>query len=69
MQHYDKHVVIIGGSYAGFTILNLLYKKAKVTLIDKKDHFECIFANMKTLVGDNDVNDFTISFEDVVKGL
>jgi hypothetical protein len=38
-------------------------------LIDKKDHWEYIPTNMKTLVGDNNVDDFTVHFSEAVKGL
>ncbi len=35
----EKHVVIVGGGYAGTSLANQLKGKCKITLIDPKDSF------------------------------
>ena len=37
---FKKHIVIVGFSYAGFTVGELLWNNFEVTLIDKKDFFD-----------------------------
>jgi NADH dehydrogenase FAD-containing subunit len=37
---HNKHIVIVGGSFAGFTVAMALWNNFRVTIIDKKEYFE-----------------------------
>ncbi|XP_072032901.1 ferroptosis suppressor protein 1-like [Amphiura filiformis] len=48
----DKHVVIVGGGYAGTAMANDLKEKCKITLIDPKDSFHHTIGGLRALVED-----------------
>ena len=37
-----KHLVIVGGSFAGLVLIPKIKDQFNITLIEKKDHFEWI---------------------------
>jgi NADH dehydrogenase FAD-containing subunit len=37
---YDKHVVIVGLSYAGLSVAQKLFGHVRITFIDKKNFFD-----------------------------
>jgi NADH dehydrogenase FAD-containing subunit len=67
MPKVNKEVVIIGGSFAGYSILELLVDYCNVTLIDRKDHFEHVMINMKYFTDEYDFDSLTCSFETLQK--
>ena len=56
---YKKHVVIVGFSYAGFTIGELLWNNFRVTLIDKKEFFDHFALGIYGVV-DESLIDYTL---------
>lgn len=68
VEKFNKHVVIVGGSFAGLTIAEFLWNHFEVTVIDKNDYFEFFVTNMKCLVDDNDFADTVVPFSEIVSG-
>ena len=62
------NLVIVGGSYAGFNLLNKFIGQFNITLIDKNEFFESNPTNMKYLVDDNEFDQFTVPFSELEKG-
>jgi NADH dehydrogenase FAD-containing subunit len=48
-----KHVIIVGGSFAGLEIAVKLWDHLKVTIIDSNDYMEHIMYSYKSLVEPN----------------
>ena len=49
-REHKKHLVIVGGSFAGMTLLHYVQNDFKITLIDKKDHVEWICMLPKSIL-------------------
>jgi len=52
-----KHLVIVGGSFAGVNLIMKLKDEFKITLIDKKDYFEWICGLPQSYIGNKDYFD------------
>jgi NADH dehydrogenase FAD-containing subunit len=59
----EKKVVIVGGSFAGISVLLNLLGKVNVVLIDKMDYFDYICIAPLALVKKDFIKDLTIPFE------
>jgi NADH dehydrogenase FAD-containing subunit len=49
----NKHVIIVGASFAGFEIASKLWDHLTITMIDMNDYMEHICYSFKTLVEPN----------------
>ena len=47
---FDKHVIIVGFSYAGYQALTSIWDNFRVTVIDQRDYFEHVPTNIKCSV-------------------
>ena len=67
----QKHLVIVGGSFAGMAMLESSYKDfTKITLIDTKDHYEFICTAARSLTDDTkDFGKNLIPFTQVLKNI
>ena len=64
----DKRVVIVGASYAGFTLAEYFWNDYRVILIDKKDHWEYVASTLKSSIDPTWHTKNLIKFSEVVKG-
>ena len=60
-----KHVVIVGCSYSGFAMAELLWDHFKITVIEQNDYFEHVIANVKCQVDLEFIDKTLYSFEKV----
>ena len=65
IEKFNKHVVIVGGSFAGMSIAEMLWNHFEVTVIDKNEYFEFFITNMKCLVEDNNFDDIILPFSEI----
>jgi NADH dehydrogenase FAD-containing subunit len=54
-----KHVIIVGGSYAGLDVTIKLWDHLKVTIVDANEYYEHTLYAYKALVEPN-ISEFTI---------
>eukprot|EP00347_Sterkiella_histriomuscorum_P014384 403361073 len=64
-SHKDKTVVIVGGSYAGFTMAEMLWDYFNVIVIDARDHYEHTATNIKCAVDPTWIDKITTPFTKV----
>jgi len=70
MMNQTKKLVIVGGSYAGFTLAEYFWSMPtdfKVMIIEKKDHFEYVASTIKSLVDKDWPKKNTLSYKDITK--
>lgn len=46
----DHHLVIVGGSFAGFAIAEKTWDDFQVTIIDRKDFYDSVIATPRCIV-------------------
>ena len=63
----NKHVVIVGLSYAGFAIAEKLWDHFNVTCIDQNDYFEHICTSFKCSIDDKYHQEVLYSYDNMVK--
>ena len=61
-------VAIIGGSFAGFTMLQLLKDQFNVVVIDANEYFQVTPSIIKAPVNGSWANSGLVHFEEVVRG-
>ena len=54
-----KHVIIVGGSYAGLDVTIKLWDHLKVTIVDANEYYEHTLYGYKALLQPN-ISEFTI---------
>lgn len=63
-----KTILIVGASFAGFTLGEFLWSEFNVVFLDQNDYFEYTPGNVKSAVDDKWADKITISYSDVVSG-
>lgn len=59
--------MIVGGSFAGFTMAELLWDHFEVVVIDMKSYYEFLCSNIKCAVDDKWVDTITVPYDQIVQ--
>lgn len=64
----EKRIVIVGASFAGLGVAELLWDHFLVTIIDKNNYFEYVCTNPRALVKEQLIKDLTLRVDDIRAG-